>query len=151
MKTNLAFYVLLFLLVFLGLGAIGGGGALVISPEGELLGMPLSLLEHSPFSSFLVPGIILFAVLGIAPLLVAIALVRKPEYRFAERFNACADMHWAWAYCLYIAFALMIWIQVQMVFLRAVHWLHTLYMFFGLAILLVALLPQVRNRYTKQR
>jgi hypothetical protein len=35
------------LLAFLGLGAIGGGAVLIISPTGALLGMPLSILEKS--------------------------------------------------------------------------------------------------------
>ena len=38
--------VLLYLLAFLGLGAIVGGGALIISPSGTMLGMPLILSEN---------------------------------------------------------------------------------------------------------
>jgi hypothetical protein len=63
MKTKTARNVLLFLLMFLALGAIVGGGALIPSPSGELLKMPLSNLGSSPFNSFLIPGIILFLVL----------------------------------------------------------------------------------------
>ena len=45
--------ILISLLLFLGLGAIGGGGALIISPSGKLLGgLPLSILANSPFSDF---------------------------------------------------------------------------------------------------
>lgn len=64
---------------FLAIGAIGGGGVLIISPSGELIGMPLSELKNSPFNSFLIPGIILFSVLGLIPLLLIIALLKKPE------------------------------------------------------------------------
>jgi len=78
MKTK-ALYFLISLLAFLGLGAIGGGGVLILSPSGELMGMPLSLLDHSPFSSFLIPGIILFTVLGLAPFLLIFALLKKPR------------------------------------------------------------------------
>jgi len=35
------------------MGAIGGGAALIISPSGALMGMPLSVLENTPFNSFL--------------------------------------------------------------------------------------------------
>lgn len=141
--------VLLFLLAFLGLGAIFGGIVFIISPSGELFGMPISMLDYSPFNNFLVPGIILFTILGVVPISVTLALIKKPEYKFAELFNFYKDMYWAWTYCIYIAFALIIWIQIEMVFLRAVHWLHTLYMFFAIAIIFVALLPQVRNLYKK--
>jgi hypothetical protein len=141
--------VLLALLVFLGLGALGGGAVLIVSPNGELFGMPVSILEHSPFRSFLVPGIILFCVLGLVPSGLVVALLRKPDWRLAEQTNLFRDMHWAWTYSMYVAFALIIWIQVEMVFLQAVHWLHTLYMALALAIIIVALLPEVRRLYKK--
>lgn len=76
--------IFLFLLGFLGLGAIGGGGALIISPTGELLEMPLSMLEKSPFNSFFIPGVILFLVLGLIPLLLIIVLLKKPESKLAS-------------------------------------------------------------------
>jgi hypothetical protein len=63
--------------IFLGIGALFGGGALVIAPDGHLLGMPTSLLASTPFSSFLVPGICLFSFVGIAPLLAAAITVRR--------------------------------------------------------------------------
>jgi len=62
MKRKLPRNILLLLLGILGLGAIGGGAAFIISPDGKLMGMPLSVLNRSPFSSFLFPGIILFLV-----------------------------------------------------------------------------------------
>ena len=67
------------------LGAIGGDGVLIISPGGKF--MPLSMLDYSPFKSFLIPGIILFLFLGIAPLLVSIALLKKPTSKLAKRIN----------------------------------------------------------------
>jgi len=70
MKLKTVRNILLFLLAFLGLSAIGGVGALIISHSGKLLGgLPLSILERSPFDNFLVPGIILFVVLGLVPCL----------------------------------------------------------------------------------
>jgi hypothetical protein len=149
MKSKTTRNILLILLALLGSGAIFGGGVLIISPSGKLFGMPLSMLENSPFNNFLIPGIILFGVLGIAPVGLTLALIKRPEYKFAELFNFYTDMYWAWTYCIYIAFALIIWVQLEMTFLHAVHWSHTLYMFLALLILFVALLPQVRNQYKK--
>lgn len=140
---------LLFLLAFLGLGAIGGGGVLILSPSGEWMGMPLSMLNHSPFGSFLIPGIILFTVLGVFPCLLIYALIKKPKWSFPEFFNFFKDMFWAWTFTIYVAFVLIIWIQTEMIILRDVHWAHTLYMFIALIILFVALLPQVRSFYKK--
>ena len=141
--------ILVSLLTLLGSGAIFGGGALIISPSGKLFGMPLSLLGNSPFRDFSIPGVILFLVLGVAPLVNATALIKRPTYKFAEVFNCYPDMYWAWTCSLYIAFSLIIWIQVEMVFLQVVHWSHTLYMFLAIAIIFVALLPKVRSQFKK--
>ena len=149
MKSKATRNLLIGLLGFLGLGAIGGGGIFIISPSGKLMGMPISMLNSSPFNNFLLPGIILFSVLGVVPIMLAIALLKKPESKLAERINFFKDMHWSWSFSIYIAFILIFWIQIQMIFLSAVHWLHTFYMFLAVAIIFVALLSQVRNQYKK--
>ncbi len=149
METKTARNILLFLLAFLGLGAIFGGAVLIISPGGELFGMPLTLLTKSPFNNFLIPGIILFTVLGVLPILTAAALIKRPPSRLAEKINLFPDMFWAWTYSIYIAFALIIWIQAEMYYLQAVHWSHTLYIFIALAIISAALFPLVRYHFKK--
>ena len=151
MKIKTARNVLIFLLAFLGLGAAFGGAVLIISHDGKLFGMPLSMLKNSPFNSFLVPGLILFFVLGLVPVLLIFALLKKSINKRAEQFNFFYDMHWSWTFTIYIAFTLIIWIQAEMYFLQAVHWSHSLYMFIALAIIFIALLPQVRNLYKKEK
>ncbi|NID13471.1 hypothetical protein [Fibrivirga algicola] len=148
-KTNPNSTVLLYLLGFLGLGAIGGGGLFILSPSGKLFGMPLSMLDTSPFPDFLIPGIILFVVLGLIPCGLVVALLKKPVSKLAERINFFSDMHWTWTGTVYVAFALIIWLQAEMMFLQAVGWLHTLYMVWAIAILFFALLPDVRGLYRK--
>ena len=142
--------IFLIVLGFLALGAIGGGIVLIISPTGELIGMPLSEFKNIPFSSFLIPGIILFSVLGVIPLLLIIALLKKPESKIAEQINIFKDMHWSWTYSIYIAFSLIGWIHIELIFLQGVvHWLHTFYMFYAILIIIIALLPQMRYLYKK--
>jgi len=135
---------------FLALGAIGGGAVLIISPTGELLGLPVSNFKNIPFNSSLIPGIILFFVLGIFPLLLIAALIKRPESKLAERINLFTDMHWSWTYSIYIAFALISWIHIQLIFLQSgVYWLHTFYMCYAVLLLILALLPPIRNLYRK--
>jgi|ERR1035437_3851751 hypothetical protein len=150
MKTTIARNILIAMLLFLGLSALGGGSMLIISPSGKLIGgLPLSILEHSPFADFLFPGIILFSILGLAPCLISIALIKKTKSELAEKFNLFKDMHWAWSYSIYIAFALIIWIQVETIFVQGVGWLQTFYMLYAIPLIVVAILPQVRLFYKK--
>ena len=150
MKSKTARNIHLILLAFLGISAISGGGTLIISPSGKLLGgLPLSILDNSPFDNFLIPGIILFLVLGVFPIFIVFALIKKPISKFAERFNLFSDMHWAWTFSIYIAFALIIWIQVETIFIQGVGWLQTFYMLFSIPMIIVALLPQTRKIYKK--
>lgn len=147
--TKVARNILIFLLTFLGLGAIAGGGAFILAPDGSAIGMPLTVLANSPFTNFLIPGIILFTILGICPFLLIIALVKKPGSVFAEKLNFFNDMHWSWSFSVYLSFALIIWIQAQMQFIQQMSWLHFVYTILGVLILAVALLPQVRKLYAK--
>jgi hypothetical protein len=141
--------ILLFLLAFLGLGAIFGGAVLIISPSGSLFGMPIAMLSKSPFQNFLLPAIILLLVLGLVPVALVFALLKKPSCQLAEWFNLFWDMHWSWTFSIYIAFALIIWLQVEMYYLQSVHWSHIFYMFLAIAIIFTALLPKVRHLYKK--
>ena len=149
MKTKIPRNTLLILLALLGIGALFGGAVLIVSPSGNLFGMPLSMLDKSPFTNFLIPGLTLFVVLGLIPCLLVFALLKKPQSVLAERINFFPDMYWAWTGSVYVAFALIIWLQAKMMFLQAVGWLHTVYMLLAVALLFVALLPDVRTLYRK--
>ncbi len=143
--------IFLIVLGFLALGAIGGGIVLIISPDGELLGLPLSEFKNIPFTSYLIPGIILFSILGVIPSLLIIALLKKPESKIAEQINIFNDMHWSWTYSIYIAFTLIGWIHIELIFLQGVvDWLQTFYMSYAILIIIIALLPQMRFFYKKK-
>jgi hypothetical protein len=63
--------------IFLSLGALGGGAALILGPRGEIIPLPPSALHGSPFDTYFVPGLILFLVLGIGPLVAAALAWRR--------------------------------------------------------------------------
>ena len=66
--------------------------------------LPLSEFEKIPFNSFLIPGIILFSILGLIPLLLIRAFLKKTESKLAEYFNVFKDMHWSWTFSIYRPF-----------------------------------------------
>jgi hypothetical protein len=63
--------------VFLSVGALGGGGALMLGSRGEIIPLPLSALRDSPFETYFGPGLILFCVLGLGPLAAALLAWRR--------------------------------------------------------------------------
>lgn len=73
-SKSYSLYFLMRLMLFQGISGLYGGIALVIDPTGELLQMPISMLENSPFNNFLVPGVILLTMLGIFPMVVLYGL-----------------------------------------------------------------------------
>ena len=53
------------LLLFNGIGALYGGWSLISHPDGSGMGMPLSMLQHSPFHDYYIPGWILLICNGL--------------------------------------------------------------------------------------
>jgi len=81
--------------ILLGVGAVGGGIALMAGPHGEILPLPVSALAGSPFADYFAPGLILFAVLGLAPLGAAVAAwQRRSVARFLAFAAGCALLVW---------------------------------------------------------
>jgi hypothetical protein len=141
-------WLLIGLQIFLSLGAIFGGGAFILSPDGSLIHMPISHLENSPFSDFLVPGIFLFTFLGIYPLAVAYSLWEKPTWRWPNLINPFKQVHWSWAASLAAGVIVIIWIAVEMVWVP-IGFVHILYFILGALLLILTLLPIVRRYYTR--
>lgn len=81
--------------ILLSLGALGGGAALMLGPRGEILPLPLSALRGSPFDTYFVPGLILFAILGLGPLAAAgLVWLRHPLAPLATCVVGVALLIW---------------------------------------------------------
>jgi hypothetical protein len=109
------------LLMFTSMTALWGGWLLMQDPSGGLLKIPTTELKHSPFSNFLIPGILLFAFIGIGSLgcLIVYSLSSK-MYR---------------QLILLEGVALMIWIGVQMIMLQQQNWLHGIFLAIGASLI----------------
>lgn len=86
-------------LLLQGLSGLGGGIGLILDPTGNSLQIPHVWLEGSPFRSYLIPGVILFVVLGIYPLVTLYGVRRRSG--------------WAWMASLSVGVGLLIWIAVE--------------------------------------
>lgn len=128
-----AVHVLLATLLLQGLSGTAGGIGLIADPTGSALGIPHEWLQGSPFSSYLVPGIVLLLVLGFFPLIVARAVFfRRP---------------WSWHASLFVSLALIIWIVVEILIIgyQPRPALQLIYGLLGVAMLALVLLPTVRH------
>ena len=67
----------LVLLFFLGLSALPPAVLMIMDPSGSSMGLPLELLEHTPFGDFLIPGLILGLFNGVLSLVFALLVIRK--------------------------------------------------------------------------
>ena len=141
--------VLLFLLGFLSLGAFVGGIPMMLDPSGAMLKMPISILDGSPISSFLIPGIILTLFFGIIPAVIFYALLKKPSWSWADSLNLLPDIYWGWTFTIYIGFGQIIWISVQTVIINSATLVHLFYTLLGISIISVALLSPVRTYFSR--
>ena len=115
-------WLLAVLLLLVGPPAIGGGVTLVAAPDGSFLHMPLSQLDQSPFSSFLIPGLLLLLVIGVGNTLAAVLVLARSRIADVVAFAAGA--------------ALFVFIVTEMVMLRSAHWLQLGY--FAISVLIMA-------------
>ena len=112
--------ILVGILCFNALSAIGGSIGLV---TGTLV-LPPALLTHTPFVSYVIPGLILGLIVGASSLSAAIAIVTA--VRQALLLSAGAGL------------IMMGWIVVEVLLIRGGSWLHGLYLATGFAVVLLA-------------
>jgi hypothetical protein len=139
-KTPFTLYLLALFLAFQSLGGLFGGISLVLSPSGQIMKMPLAMLEGSPFTTFLVPGFILLLLLGFFPGFLAYALLRRPEWKWAGILNIYRGIHWAWTYSLCLGIMLTIWILSEIMWIEY-DILQTIYGMVGVLIIILTLWP----------
>ncbi|MBX2970039.1 MAG: hypothetical protein KF803_11770 [Cyclobacteriaceae bacterium] len=122
------------ILIFNGVSACFGGWMLTASPDGSSLGMTVSLLEHSPFGNFLIPGIVLFTVIGLLSLVSAYLI-----FRHVTRYSFLTIL---------MGLILIGWIVVQAIMIQTVNYLHVIFVAAGLLLIVSGLLLRKQNIIT---
>ncbi|MCP1381094.1 hypothetical protein [Runella salmonicolor] len=111
----------IFLLLFNGIGALYGGGLLIIDPTGGKLQLPLSYLQHAPFKDYLIPGIVLFLGNGVLSCVVSL-LTFTHHKRYAHFIVLQGGI-------------LTGWILIQVLMVQTVYQLHYVMGAVGLALI----------------
>jgi hypothetical protein len=137
-------WILIFFLVFLGLGGLYGGFSMLIDPSGELLQMS-DILQFLPVSTFILPGLFLVFVMGLSPLFLAYALLTRPQWIWAKRIARDCGYYWAWTGTLALGVILMIWLFVQGLLIGFKWPIQYVTAGNGILIILLSLMPGVRK------
>jgi len=119
------------LLLFNGIGAIYGGGNLILHPDGSSIQLSPDWLKHTSFQNYLIPGIILFITNGLFSLFVFIALLFK--FR-----------NYSWLVMAQGAI-LAGWILIQIILLQTIYFLHIILGFLGVALFILGWMLRVRR------
>lgn len=102
----------------IGIGAVPAGFGLVMDPSGSAVGFDLQWLEGSPFSDFLIPGLVLMTVNGLGHLVGCFASFRG--WRRAGELG------------LALGVFLTLWILLQVYWIGLGSWLQPAYFIIGL-------------------
>ncbi len=126
-RSNLKkIYRLIFALhAFVAIGGMAGGLAAILNPQAPM-GAPVEMLKNSPFTNFLIPGIILFTIIGLGNVISAITILLK------SRFQGYISSVFSWA--------LVIWIVIQCIMIRSIVFLHVLFFIIGLVDAVLAMI-----------
>jgi hypothetical protein len=111
-KHNFWSILLVVLLVFLAGGGFYGGISFLIDPlqQNSTMNVPLSMLDGLFIHDFILPGLFLLLVMGIAPLLAAFGLAFRPVWRWTDSLNGWTHMHWSWSLACAVAIFLVLWL-----------------------------------------
>jgi hypothetical protein len=124
LKTFLKIIVSL-LLLFNGIGAIYGGGNLIVYPDGSSILLSMDWLKHTPFQNYFVPGIILFVANGLFSIFVFICLLFN-----TRNYPILVILQGA---------ILTGWIVIQMIMIMTVYFLHVILGSVGLALIILGI------------
>ncbi len=106
-------------LIITGINALAAGFSMIVNPTGNDLGMSVeTVLQHSPFNSFLIPGLTLFTTIGVMSIVTALFFFKK----------------WKNHDLLIIIQGVILfgWIFFQVIFLQQFNWMHATFGIVGI-------------------
>lgn len=109
-------------LFFTSINALISGVLFIVDPTGNLMGMTTDYIKTSPFTTFLIPGVVLFTLNGIMNLFAGIALIKNKAY--------------ASLFVILQGFILICWIIIQVLMVKDINMLHISMFAFGVLFVL---------------
>jgi hypothetical protein len=130
------------LLGVLGIGAVGGGLAMVFGIGGESM-LPDEYLEALPLvDNWVVPGLVLSIGFGLGSLLALYGLWRRPRWSWLGGLERLTGHHWSWVATILVGIGQVIWITLEL-FSIPFSVMMAIFGPLGLALALLPLTPSV--------
>jgi len=148
-RHPLAAWLLIILLFFIGLCALVSGAMLFSAPDGHLMQWSTADLEGTPFSNYLVPGLVLFVCVGVFPIFVGYGLLKTPDWKWPDVINPVIKQHWAWTAAWAAGVIMLIWISVETILLGYISFLQPFIAGYGIVVILLTFIPVVRRYYRR--
>jgi hypothetical protein len=108
---------------FVAITSLISGMMMIIKPDGNLLALPPDLLHTTPFTSYLIPGVLLFLFVGVINLY---ALLKN-----------LTNNRLGYAWSIAGGFSLTVWIIVEISMIHTAHWLQIIFLGLGICIMLL--------------
>jgi hypothetical protein len=119
--------VVLAMLAFLGVTALGGGAEMVVFRAGNSY-LPSAWLNSIPLiDSWLVPGLVLGLGFGVGSLVTAYALLRRPGWGLTRPVGRLTGRRWPWAASVLLGIGMVTWISLELIYLPNRSWLEVVY------------------------
>ncbi len=123
------------------------GAMLFVAPDGHLMQWSTDQLAGTPFTNYLIPGIILFICVGIFPAFVGYGLLKRPAWSWPNMINPVKKMHWAWTASWAAGVIMIIWIGVETALLGYISFLQPFIAVYGIMIIFLTLVPSMHRYY----
>lgn len=146
-SKSIGVYILAVLFAFEAVSALYGSYMLINDPTGESISLPLHFLKGTIFSDYSVPGILLLVLIGLPSVFMVYPVIKMPNWTMFKSLNIYKNYHWAWAFSLYNAIILILWIDFQMIILSEGSVIQGVYSLLGISILILTLTPVVKANY----
>jgi hypothetical protein len=135
------------LLALLGIGAVGGGLAMLFGMGGESF-LPGGYLDTVPLiDSWVLPGLVLLVGFGLGSLFTLWGMWARPRWPIADRLEQWTGHHWSWLATMVIGWSQVVWILLEFMFIP-VSFLMPTFGIVGLALGLLPLTSSVRRYLT---
>jgi len=138
-------WILVTVLGFIAIGGLVTGPQLIADPTGAVIGARVSWLEATPIHDWFLVGWFLVVFMGVVPAVIAVGLLTRFPWRFAERVDPSRREHWTWMATQVMGWGMGLWIALQLALVEPRGGPQGLFLMLGFVLAALPWAPSVRR------